>query len=61
MPDQVLWRIEIWDTKKRKYKTAWEGPYEYVDTMFNKPYIRRYTRRVIKTTIEITHKEWANR
>lgn len=57
-----IYRIEIFDIKTRKYVLAWQGRnFERAEIMFNKPYIRRYSHRMIKIEEEILYKEKADK
>jgi hypothetical protein len=57
---KIKYIIEIWDNKRKRYTFTWSGNERYVKTMFNKPYIARYTRRIIKITEEIIEKKARN-
>lgn len=45
-------RLLGWDPLARRYVLLWQGREEYADVMFNKPYFRRYTRKLVKVTVE---------
>ncbi len=46
------WIIETWNPNFRRYQLAWKGPKRYAHVMMNKPYFRKWTRRLVK--LEVT-------
>jgi len=54
------YRIEIWDRTIQKYIIVWEGTEYYANVMYNKSYINRHTRRLIKVNEEILKKDKGN-
>lgn len=60
----MAYRIEGWDPLKNQYYTMWESRYaniERAEIMFNKPYIKFRTRRLIKISEETLYKEKADK
>lgn len=49
--------IKIWNPLIRQYIPTWEGSEKYAETMYNKSYNKRHTRRMIKITAEILYKD----
>lgn len=52
--------LECYNPYTKRYEKFWEGPEEYAEKMFNKPYYRTQTRRLLKITTIIMMKEKAN-
>jgi len=50
---KVVYSLEFWDPKSCRYRVGWTGKASFAQTMFNKSYNERHTRRLVKTTTEI--------
>lgn len=49
--------IQLWDNTKRKYVDVWTShDYSMALTMFDKPYNRRYTRRLVRIEVNVIQK-----
>ncbi len=57
----VTYRLEVWNPKINSYVKSWEGREGFAEIMFNKPYNRLHTRRMIKITKEILYEAKASK
>ncbi len=54
----ITYRIEFWNSLTNKYINYWEGSdFEMAEKMYDKPYIKVTTRRMIKIEEEILYKD----
>ena len=47
----IRYILEVWGGSH--YYKIWEGRKQYAETMFNKPYYRKHTRRLVRITTEV--------
>lgn len=58
----VTYLIQSWDKQSRKYVDLWTGhDFSWAIKMFNKPYNRIHTRRLVKIEVHIIKKGKADK